>query len=176
MTNVEQERNNREQKRLKRALEKSGMPGTSLQAVYCCVMSSNLMLALWFELVLQDACSFELHCLAYFTCSDGKPSLLTGPSDDDNAKKQRPDTTSGTEYTPESQDLPSWITERVRPCHALAHKAGHQAPITNSQQPQHSSNSHPQQEKGKSRATSDEQPGSLAPQHVLYWMRTALRG
>lgn len=175
MANVEQERNNREQRRLKRALDKSGVTNTSMQAVCCNVMTSDLRVALLFVMFLQDACAFELHCLACPACPDGKATMHTGPSDDDNAKKQRPDTTSGTEYVPESQDLPSWITERVRPCHALAHKAGQQGPPTASQQPQHSSERQSQQVKGKSKATS-EQPQSEALQHVLYWMRTALRG
>ncbi len=86
--------------------------------------------------------------------------LGPGPSADSSAKKQEqtPATAAdGTAYDlSDNQELPSWITERVRPCQrVIGQSAPH--PIPPQQHP-----------------TPAEGPGPQ-PELVLYWMRTAIR-
>lgn len=125
--------------------------------------------------------------------------VLSGAAEDAKNKRMRHDTSSGTEYRPEDPQLPSWITERVRPCHVLAHKSSTQPPASAPQtataqqqlkqrgkqqhkqqvQQQEQQQAKEQQTKGKNiqaRPVLTEQPGSAQPKHVLYWMRTAIRG
>ena len=116
--------------------------------------------------------------MVHMLCCTKRSSVLTGASDDTDSKKQRHDTASGTAYSPEDQELPSWITERVRPCHVLAHKGNTQAPPQAPSSATQQQAKKQQQKKGKGIQATPvlEQPQSTQPQHILYWMRTALRG
>lgn len=75
------------------------------------------------------------------------------------------DAASGSAYNPaEAQELPSWITERVRVCQRVSPQSS-SAQAQQQQQPEH-------QPQHAEASHSD----SGKPEFVLYWMRTAIRG
>ncbi|KAL0033170.1 hypothetical protein WJX79_007045 [Trebouxia sp. C0005] len=84
-----------------------------------------------------------------------------GPANDDTSKKHKlvPANDAAAAYDPSgSQDLPSWITERVRPCQRVT------SPLTSHPHPQQQFSPHP------------DHAQTSQPEFILYWMRTAIRG
>ncbi|KAL0054237.1 hypothetical protein WJX82_005904 [Trebouxia sp. C0006] len=84
-----------------------------------------------------------------------------GPGNDDPSKKHKLVTANdaAAAYDPSgSQDLPSWITERVRPCQRVT------STLTSHPHPQQQPSAHP------------DPAHNPQPEFILYWMRTAIRG
>ena len=87
--------------------------------------------------------------------------FATGPDATPKKTKQAGlhPTTSDSAYNPSAgQDLPLWITERVRVCQRTPPSASRQGSPTAQAQ------------------TPSDQSHSTKPEFVLYWMRTAIRG
>ncbi len=87
--------------------------------------------------------------------------LISGPGNDDPSKKHKLVTANdaAAAYDPSgSQDLPSWITERVRPCQRVT------STLTSHPHPQQQPSAHP------------DPAHNPQPEFILYWMRTAIRG
>ena len=87
--------------------------------------------------------------------------LISGPGSDDAAKKHKLVSANNTAdaYDPSgNQDLPSWITERVRLCQRVT------SPVASHPHPQQQPSAHP------------DPAQTPQPEFILYWMRTAIRG
>ena len=120
------------------------------------------------QLIYSSASQVSRHVLAAHRLQHAVMPILqgqfvaAGPSADSKKHKPGLDLAPDTAYNlAEAQELPSWITERVRTCQRLPSS---EAPAQGSQQQPSSS------------GPDSDPANSLKPEFVLYWMRTAIRG